>query len=161
MLLAVHPGVNRREPSSERFIVKNQSFPADNHRKRGEWRHLMRDLQLLGIFSPLLSVCRRNAAISSALIYGLDVPDRGRLLRAHAGVSGAGGSHLSSLVLEPHLHHPDAEPRLRRQGLPHLKAPRQTRFQHLAVKEGSAASPRPRIFPALWLFLFRFFGRKG
>lgn len=89
--------------------------------------------------------------------------DRGRLLRAHAGVSGTSASHLSSLVLKPHLHHPNAEPRLCSQGLPHLKAPRQTRFQHLAVKEAVPASPRiPRGFfqppcPLFDFFLFFFF----
>lgn len=34
-------------------------------------------------------------------------------------------SHLSSLVLKPHLHHPNTEPRLGSQRLPHLQPPRQ------------------------------------
>lgn len=85
--------------------------------------------------------------------------DRGRLLRRHAGLSATSGSHLSSLVLKPHLHHPNAEPRLRSQGLPHLEAPRQTRFQHLAVKKAVPASPRPRIprLPCPLFDIFSFF----
>lgn len=37
------------------------------------------------------------------------------------------GPHLGPLVLEPHLHHPHAQARLRRQGLPHLGERRQGR----------------------------------
>lgn len=37
-------------------------------------------------------------------------------------------SHLSSLVLEPHLHHSNAEPRLCSQRLPHLKIKQMRRF---------------------------------
>lgn len=121
-------------------------------------------MQLLGIFSPpppLLSICRRNAAISSALIYGpgVSVIEEG-CCTARALASGAGGSHLSSLVLEPHLHHPDAQPRLRSQGLPHLKAPTHT-FPAARRERGRPSKPTSQDFSSSLIFFFSFFFLEG
>lgn len=47
-------------------------------------------------------------------------------------------SHLSSLVLKPHLHHPNTESCLCSQRLPHLKPSRQKIFQHPTRKQNTS-----------------------
>lgn len=58
-------------------------------------------------------------------------------------------SHLSSLVLKPHLHHPNAESRLGGQRLPHLKPWRQKDFQHPSPQENKALSGTLEYFGSL------------
>lgn len=106
-------------------------------------------------FFFFFDICERNAVISLTHIVVADLLAGQKMEQGcctadtESNLSHVSCSHLSSLVLKPHLHHPNAESRLGGQRLPHLKPRRQKDFQHPSPQENKALSGTLEYFGSL------------